>query len=153
MWSWLLLEISPKLSYDSLWIILSLYAFAYFAFYFLSVFLFVVHFGNTATNMHGDLKYSVDFTHFKYVNFHEFKAYVFKQVRIESFYSLNSFIVKRSCSLWYSPYLRLTVTEIEDEPLSLCVLVAEKVRVEEGFSAFRFLSNLKHAFKMVKRSR
>ena len=82
--------------------------------------------------MHGDLKYSSDFTHFDYTNPDAPKGGSFKQASIGTFDSFNPFIIKGTAAANTGMTFDSLMARSFDEPFSLYGLVAEAVRVPES---------------------
>lgn len=82
--------------------------------------------------MHGDLKYSSDFTHFDYTNPDAPKGGSFKQASIGTFDSFNPFIIKGTPAADTGMTFDSLMARSFDEPFSLYGLVAEAVRVPES---------------------
>ncbi len=98
--------------------------------------------GNITTHhgiaMHGDLKYSSDFTHFEYVNPDAPKGGHVRLGSSGSYDSLNGFIVKGVSADGLGGIYDTLLTSSADEPLSEYGLLAETVTTSDDRSWVEF---------------
>ena len=85
----------------------------------------------------GDLKYPADFRHFEYANPNAPKGGAMRVYAIDTFETVNPFILKgRKEELAEALLFDTLMTPAQDEPDSLYALVAESVETEDGLVAF-----------------
>jgi microcin C transport system substrate-binding protein len=88
--------------------------------------------------MHGDLKYSPDFSHFDYTNPAAPKGGRVVQAAIGTFDSFNPFIIKGTPADDIGLIYDTLLGRAQDEPFSLYGLLAEKLEVAEDRSQITF---------------
>ena len=87
----------------------------------------------------GDLKYGADFTHFDYVNPNAPKGGTLRLWGLDTFETLNPFILKGQKESWNALVFDTLMARAFDEPDALYGLVAKEIEIAEagGWVAFR----------------
>jgi microcin C transport system substrate-binding protein len=98
--------------------------------------------------MHGELKYSPDFSHFEYTNPNALKGGTLRLGIVgDNFDSFNPYIIKGNAAAGLRSYLYQTLTaRAEDEAFSEYGLIAKTVEVPEDRSSVTFNINPKAKF-------
>ncbi|WP_075179046.1 extracellular solute-binding protein [Neptunomonas phycophila] len=91
--------------------------------------------------MHGDLKYSSDFTHFDYTNPDAPKGGSVKQWALGTFDSFNSFIIKGTPADGLGLIYDTLTSQSTDEPFSEYGLIAKTIDVADDNSSVTFVLN------------
>ena len=100
-----------------------------------------------ALAMHGDPKYSRDFTHLDYANPAAPKGGTLRQAAIGSYDSLNPFAIKGKPAQGLSYVHDRLMARVWDEPFTLYPLIAEKIDVPEDRSAITFFLDKRARFQ------
>ncbi len=96
--------------------------------------------------LHGDLKYSLSFSHFDYVNPEAPKGGTLRQAAIGTFDTFNDFILKGVSAAGAGMIYDTLMAKSEDEPFSEYGLIAEKVAVAADRASVVFYINPKARF-------
>ena len=97
-------------------------------------------------SLHGELKYTPDFTHFDYVNPQAPKGGTLRRAAIGTFDTFNDFILKGVSAAGIGLIYDTLMAKAEDEPFSQYGLIAEKVKVADDKASVIFYLNPKARF-------
>ncbi|MCB9991038.1 MAG: ABC transporter substrate-binding protein [Rhodospirillales bacterium] len=91
--------------------------------------------------MHGNPKYSANFTHLDYANPDAPKGGTYKQAAIGTFYNLNPYAIKGKAAQGLNLVYDRLMQRVWDEPFTMYPLIAEKVDIPEDRSALTVYIN------------